>query len=88
MPASGSPIAGRSRGCFASRNLIERPGLRLDFVARQEVPIFGARTELRFEARNLTGQDYEEFQEIDGNRVDINSYEVGRSFSLGITVHF
>jgi len=57
-------------------------------VLRQEVPIFGVRTELKFEARNLTGQDYEEFQQVGGNRTDINSYRVGQSFSLGATIHF
>ena len=69
-------------------DFIERPGFRLDFVLRQEVPILGVRTEFKFEARNLTGQDYEEFQEVDGNRIEINSYRVGQSFSLGVTVHF
>ena len=57
-------------------------------MVRQEVPIFGIRTELKFEARNLTGQDYEEFQQAGDNRIDINSYRVGQSFSLGVTVHF
>jgi len=78
------PIQGLAR----QPDIIERPGIRLDFVLRQEVPIFGARAEFKFEARNLLGQDYEEFQEIDGNRVDINSYEVGQAFSLGVPFRF
>ena len=57
-------------------------------MLRQEVPIFGVRAEFKFEARNLTGQDYEEFQQAGGNRIDINCYEVGQSFSLGATIHF
>jgi outer membrane receptor protein involved in Fe transport len=79
---------GPIQGLLRQPDFIERPGFRLDFVARQEVPLFGARVELKFEARNLTGQDYEEFQQVDGNRIDINSYRVGQSFSLGVTVHF
>jgi len=78
------PIQGLAR----QPDIVERPGIRLDFVLRQEVPIFGVRTEFKFEARNLLGQDYEEFQRIEDNRVDINSYEVGQSFSLSATVHF
>jgi outer membrane receptor protein involved in Fe transport len=79
---------GPIQGLLRQPDIVERPGLRLDFVLRQEVPVFGVRTELKFEARNLTGRDYEEFQEVDGNRIDINSYRVGQSFSLGVTVHF
>jgi TonB-dependent receptor len=79
---------GPIQGLLRQPDIVERPGLRLDFLVRQEVPIFGARAELKFEARNLTGQDYEEFQRAGDNRIDINSYEVGQSFSLGVTVHF
>ncbi len=79
---------GPIQGLLSQPDIVERPGIRLDFVLRQEVPIFGVDTELKFEARNLTGQDYEEFQRAGDNRIDINSYEVGQSFSLGVTVHF
>ena len=57
-------------------------------MLRQEIPIFGVRTEFKFEARNITGQDYEEYQQSGDNRIDINSYKVGTSFSLGATIHF
>ena len=40
------------------------------------------------EARNLFGQDYEEFQESGDNRIDINSYRQGQSFSASFTVRF
>ena len=50
--------------------------------------LFGTRLEFKFEARNITGEDYEEFQEADDNRIDINSYEIGRSFSLGVKAEF
>ncbi|HEV2818112.1 MAG TPA: TonB-dependent receptor [Allosphingosinicella sp.] len=78
------PIQGLAR----QPDFIERPGLRLDFILRQEVPLFGARAEFKFEARNLLGQDYEEFQQAGDNRIDINSYTLGQTFSLGVTVHF
>ena len=79
---------GPIQGLLRQPDIVERPGLRLDFVLRQEVPIFGVNAEFKLEARNLTGQDYEEFQQVDGNRIEVNSYEVGQSFSLGVTVHF
>ena len=78
------PIQGLAR----QPDFLEHPGIRLDFVLRQQVPLFGARAELKFEARNLLGQDYEEFQQAGANRIDINSYRIGQSFSLGMTVHF
>lgn len=79
---------GPIQGLLRQPDIIERPGVRLDFVARQEVRVLGTRAELKFEARNLLGTDYEEFQAIDGNRVDINSYQLGRTFSLGVTFNF
>jgi outer membrane receptor protein involved in Fe transport len=78
------PIQGLAR----QPDFIEHPGIRLDFVLRQDVPLFGARAELKFEARNLLGQDYQEFQQAGANRIDINSYALGQTFSLGLTVHF
>jgi len=79
---------GPIQGLLRQPDIVERPGLRLDFVLRQEIPIFGVRTEFKFEARNLLGQDYEEYQQAGDNRIDINSYTVGTSFSLGATIHF
>jgi outer membrane receptor protein involved in Fe transport len=78
------PIQGSAR----QPDIVERPGLRLDFVAREEVPLFGRTAQLKLEARNLLGRDYEEFQRSGGNRIDVNSYSVGRSLSLGLSVEF
>ena len=80
---------GPIQGLLRQPDIIERPGPAPRFRA----PPGGADSSARapsssFEARNLTGQDYEEFQQIGGNRIDINSYAVGQSFSLGVTVHF
>ena len=69
-------------------DLIEKPGLRLDFVARQGVRIFGAEAELNFEARNLTQTKYQELQENGTNRVFYNRYNVGTTIELGINLKF
>jgi outer membrane receptor protein involved in Fe transport len=50
--------------------------------------MFNTPLEFNFEARNLTGTDYQEFQEFGANRIDINSYRVGRTFSLGVKARF
>jgi outer membrane receptor protein involved in Fe transport len=77
-----------NRGQGEQPDIFEKPGLRLDFVAREGIRLFGVEGELKFEARNLTGEDYEEFQALNGSRVDYNSYDVGRSFSLGLSIKF
>ena len=68
--------------------MIERPGLRLDFVAREDVKFLGQDVELKFEARNITGRKREEFQKSGSNRLDINTYDVGQSFLLSAILKF
>jgi hypothetical protein len=87
MPASGSP-RGPIQGSARQPDIVERPGLRLDFVAREAIRFLGKEAEIKFEARNLLGQDYEEFQRLDDNRIDINSYKVGRTVSVGLNMTF
>ncbi|PKB19055.1 TonB-dependent receptor [Novosphingobium kunmingense] len=80
-----------SRGVFGTPpqpDVYESPGLRLDFVAREGVEILNRELELKFEARNLTGKRHIEYQRSGDNRLDINSYDVGRSFSLSATLKF
>ncbi len=79
---------GPIQGLLRQPDIIERPGLRIDFVLRQEAPIFGSRAEFKLEIRYFFGQVYEEFQEFESNRVDINSYELGTSLSLGVKIRF
>ena len=77
-----------NRGPGDQPDIVEKPGLRLDFVMREGIRLFGLDGELKLEARNLTGEDYEEFQTLNGSRVDANRYDLGRSFSLGLEVTF
>jgi hypothetical protein len=44
--------------------------------------------EAKLEARNLFGEDYEEFQERGGNIVYYNKYDIGTSFVASITMNF
>jgi outer membrane receptor protein involved in Fe transport len=77
-----------NRGPGDQPDIVEEPGLRLDFVMREGIRLFGQDAELKFEARNLTNEDYEEFQMLNGSRIDTNSFDLGRSFSLGLDVKF
>ena len=77
-----------SRGTANLPDIVEDPGLRLDLVYRQGLNLGGVPLELKLEARNLTGRDHFEFQDNGTRRIDINSYEVGRSFGASISAEF
>lgn len=67
---------------------IERPGLRLDFVAREGFKVMGQDVEAKFEVRNIFGRKHEEFQQAGDNRIDVNTYDVGTTISGSVSVTF
>jgi outer membrane receptor protein involved in Fe transport len=69
-------------------DIVEKPGLRLDFVAREAFEFMGANMEGKLEVRNITGRKYQEFQQAGASRIDINTYDVGTSLSLGVELKF
>jgi len=77
-----------SRGPSGQPDIREKPGLQIDFVARQGIRLFGKELDLKFEARNLTGRIYQEVQESGDNRVFLNRYTLGRTLSLSGSLKF
>ncbi|MDI1295726.1 MAG: TonB-dependent receptor [bacterium] len=78
-----------SRGPNLQPDIKERPGLTLDFVARQGVKFPGGiNSEVKFEARNITGRKFQEFQQLGDNRVYYNKYKVGTTIAASLTVAF
>lgn len=79
-----------SRGAGATDpDIVERPGINLDLVARQEISFKGLPSlELKLEARNLLGTRYQEVQEFPNYTAPVNVYDVGRSFSASLAVKF
>ena len=77
-----------NRGGSNQPDIIERPGITLDFVAREGFTLAKREIEVKFEARNLLRKRYEEFQELGDNKVFYNRYRVGTTFSLGASVKF
>lgn len=77
-----------SRGAAGLPDIYESPGFILDFVARQGLNLFGTELELKFEARNLLGHGYKEFQERGGNTVYYNRYKAGTSLSASFSAKF
>ena len=77
------------RGSNSLSDVVEKPGINLDIVARQGVEMFGKEVEFKLEARNILGTDHEEFQVNNtGLRIENNSYDIGQSFSAGVSVTF
>ncbi|ODU21446.1 MAG: TonB-dependent receptor [Sphingomonas sp. SCN 67-18] len=79
---------GPRQGDVQQPDIVEDPGLRLDFVAREGVSLFGGEAEIKFEVRNITGRGYREFQQGANRRIHTNLYNVGTSFSLGASIKF
>ncbi|MFL9842056.1 TonB-dependent receptor [Sphingomonas sp. ST-64] len=70
-------------------DIVEKPGLTIDVVARQGFKLAGAEFELKFEGRNLTKTRYQEYQSFPNDvRVDTNTYDVGRKFTVGLSAKF
>jgi hypothetical protein len=69
-------------------DVVEDPGLTVDVVGRTELALGGQPLELSFEVRNLFGRDNFEFQEFQGNRIDLNTFQVGTRFSIGLKAEF
>jgi outer membrane receptor protein involved in Fe transport len=76
-----------SRG-GALPDVLEDPGVTIDFVARSDVRLGGLPLEVSFDVRNIFGRDNFEYQEINGNRAELNTFRVGTSFSVGVKARF
>lgn len=77
-----------ARGRPAQPDILFDPGTMVDFVARRGMRWGDTRVTLGFEARNLLGEDYREYQTLGGSALDINRYALGQSYSVSLTVAF
>ncbi|GAB1408078.1 TonB-dependent receptor [Thermomonas brevis] len=81
------------RGLFGQPDYMEKPGTNLDFVLRKRFDKafgwdLGFKPTIKFAARNLLGTDHQEYQDRDGKRVDLYTYDPGRSWDLSLTIDF
>jgi outer membrane receptor protein involved in Fe transport len=77
-----------SRGAAGLPDIYESPGISVDFVARQGFQFLGKGMEFKFEARNLLGREYSEYQERGPNRIYFNRYDRGVKLSASISASF
>lgn len=78
----GARISNVSTG--GTPNVFEQPRPRLDFSVAKS---FG-KVSVRFRARNLLNPEYLQTHTLNGNDFVFSSYQVGRSYSLGISYRF
>lgn len=76
------------RGFAGQPDIVEEPGLTLDFVARQGIQLGKVPSELKLEVRNILGTKYKEYQDNGLNRVYYNLYSPGTSFEASISIQF
>lgn len=77
-----------ARGRPGQPDLIQSPGVMLDFTYRKTVTVGDYDVQLGFKARNLLDEDFEEFQELGTGKVYANQYDMGRSFSVSLSTQF
>jgi len=77
-----------SRGASGQPDIKEKPGIQLDFVAREGFKLAGTEGELKFEVRNLTNTKYQELQQSGENKIFYNRYKQGISASIGVEINF
>lgn len=76
-----------ARGRPGEPDLIQEPGVQVDFVYRKDFDYAGREYGVAVEVRNLLGEQYLEYQEL-GDRVVINGYDLGTSGSVSLTARF
>ncbi|WP_159980231.1 MULTISPECIES: TonB-dependent receptor [unclassified Novosphingobium] len=86
--ASKRVVSRGLNGSVRQPDVIEKPGVQLDFVMREGADFLGQDVELKFEARNLLGTRHREYQTSGANTVEFNTYDVGRVIAFSAQLNF
>lgn len=74
-----------ARGQNSAPDFQQEPGVLLDFTIRHKFALWGQEFTAGFEARNLLGEDFDEFQKRGGDEIKLNNYDLGRSVSISLS---
>jgi len=64
--------------------IVERPPVSVDLVYKRDFTVYGGDYQIGLKAQNILGDEYEAFQESGGERVDVDVYDVGTTFSVSL----
>jgi len=76
-----------ARGRPGEPDLIQKPGVILDFIYRKDITVAERDFGLSLELRNLLDTKFDEYQEL-GNKIRVNNYKLGTSASVSLTARF
>lgn len=74
-----------ARGQAGAPDFEQEPGILLDFTVRHKFQVWGRDFTAGFEARNLLGEQFDEFQKLGGSEIKLNNYDLGRSVSISLS---
>ena len=77
-----------ARGRPGQPDFVQDPGVQLDFTYRRDFTLRGQDFRIGLEIRNITGENFEEFQQLNDGRVDLNTYDLGTSASISLSASF
>lgn len=69
-------------------DVIEEPPTTVDFVWNKGFEAYGGDYEFSLNIENILGEDYKAFQERGGDHVDVDTYDIGRVFTVGLKRRF
>jgi outer membrane receptor protein involved in Fe transport len=84
--ASDRVVSRGLNGTPPQPDVIESPGWRIDFVAREAIDFLGQELEAKLEIRNILGRGHREFQRSGDNRIDVNSYDLGTTIAFSLSM--
>jgi outer membrane receptor protein involved in Fe transport len=68
--------------------IVEEPPMTLDFVYNKQFQAWGGDYEFSLNIENILGEGYEAYQEADGDRINVDVYDLGTVLSLGLKRKF
>ncbi|HEY0648564.1 TonB-dependent receptor domain-containing protein [Phenylobacterium sp.] len=74
-----------ARGQAGAPDFEQMPGVIVDFTFRHRFEAWEREFTFGFEARNLLGEEFDEYQKLGGTKLRLNNYELGRSVSVSLT---
>lgn len=77
-----------ARGRAGEPDLIQEPETIVDLVLRKGFLLGDTEMTLSFEANNILGEEFQEYQALGGGRVDINRYDIGTSYTFKVSAEF